>query len=234
MLESLALRLLLLLTAVPLVVAVHEFGHVLGGRLGGYYVAAAGIGGGRRFWTIPLTRRFNLFVGPLPLAGGSTIAFPTRMPMGRRSAFVYHYGGIVAQLLLQAGIHLLYWQVPELRSALLPAIALNATVIAVNLAPYRVRVGGLLVASDGARALAAIAAGHDDAPVPDGGMGTDELDSVEARLGSSVGLHVLAVCRALATPGAATADLRSSPAGTPELYRAALEDLLASSPAAPE
>jgi len=229
-LEYLTFRLLLLLAAVPLVVAVHELGHVLGGRLGGYYVAASGIGGGRRFWTLPLTRRFNLFVGPLPLAGGATVAFPTRLPMGRYSAFVYHYGGIVAQLLLQGGLHALYWQLPELRGALLPVIALNAAVVVANLAPYRVKVGGLRVASDGARALAAIAAGRGEAPTPQGGMGTDELDAVQARLCSPVGLHVLTVCRALSAEDPQRGELEAlavAPAGTPELYVRVIQEGLA-------
>ena len=229
MLESLAFRLTMLLAAVPLVVTVHELGHVLGGRLGGYYVAASGIGGGRRFWTLPLTRRFNLFVGPLPLAGGATVAFPTRLPMGRYSAFVYHYGGIVAQLLLQVGIHLLYWRLPELRGALLPVIALNAAVVVANLAPYRVAVGGLTVASDGARALAAIGEGRGEAPTPQGGMGTDELDAVEARLCSPVGLHVLTVCRVLSTPDPRREELEAlldAPRGTPELYHQAVRGAL--------
>jgi hypothetical protein len=218
--ESLALRLLMLLAAAPLVVVAHELGHVIGGRLGGYYVAAAGIGGGRRFLTIPLSRRFNLFVGPLPLAGGATIAFPTRVPMGRANAFVYHYGGIAIQLLLQLALHLLYWRLPDLRTFLLPAVALNGAVIVANLVPYRIRVGGILVASDGARALAAIAAGRGDAPQPEGGMGTEGFDAVAARIGTPVGHHVLSLCRAQAgenlPPG--TSAPGPPPPATPAFY----------------
>ncbi len=216
MLDSLAQRLLPLLAAVPVVVIVHELGHVIGGRLGGYYVAAAGMGGGRRFLTIPLGRRFNLFLGPLPLAGGATIAFPTRDPMGRGSAFVYHYGGIASQLLLQTALHLLYWQLPALREPLLPAVVFNAAVIIANLAPYRIRVGGVSLASDGARALAAIAAPGGAPPQPDGGMGTEGFDAVAARLGTPVGHHVLDVCRALA--GGGDAHVPPAPPGTPAFY----------------
>ncbi len=225
MTDTLALRLFLLLAAVPLVVAVHELGHVIGGRVGGYYVAAAGIGSGRRFLTLPLTRRFNLFFGPLPLAGGATIAFPTRLPMGRASAFIYHYGGILGQLVLQAAVHLVYWKMPDLRPTLLPGIALNAAVIAANLLPYRVQVRGVAIASDGARAMAAIAAGRGSPPAPQGGMGTEGFDAVEARLGTPVGRFVLGICRALSLRGRSSDTfLRTAPepAGVPDLYRSML------------
>ena len=225
--DSLLLALAMLAAAVPVVVAVHEAGHVLGGHLGGYYVAAAGIGAGRRLWALPLTARFNLFIGPLPLAGGATVAFPTRVPVRRRDAFFYHYGGIASQLLLQACVHLLYWWVPDARPLLLPGIALNAAVMVANVLPYEVRLGALVLASDGARALAALNDTADGAVSPQGGLGVEGFAAAEARVVTDVGRFVLGVCRVLNVDDdrsrAFLTTGRLPPPGTPPLYASIFE-----------
>lgn len=206
--------------ALPVVIAVHELGHVAGGRAGGYYVAAAGLGTGRRFLRLALGRRFNLFLGPWVLGGGATVAFPTRVPMPRGSAFAYHYGGIIAQLILQGGLHLAYWRWPEARLVLLPAIGLNAVTLMTNLLPYRIRLGGLELASDGARVWAALRGEPEIAVVPRGGLALGAWERVGARLGTGVGRYVLAVCRARAEGGGgALSALGPPPEGTPALYR---------------
>jgi len=223
---SLALSLGMLIAFLPVVAAVHELGHIAGGRLGGYYVAAAGLGGGRRFLTLPLGRRFNLFVGPLLFTGGATIAFPGRIPTPRWAAFTYHYGGIVAQLGLQAALHLLFWHVPEARPYLLPGIALNGLVVVVNLLPYRLPLGSSLVASDGARALSALAAR--DELGPQSGLGEDLADAVRARLGTDVARFVLTVCQARArSDDTSVRSLRSAtpPPHVPRLYLDVFEQL---------
>lgn len=213
----LALSLGMLFAFLPVVATVHESGHIVGGRLGGYYVAASGLGGGRRFFKVALGRRFNLFVGPLLFTGGATIAFPGRMPTPRWAAFVYHYGGIVAQLALQVVLHLAYWQLPETRLFLLPGIALNGLVVVVNLLPYRIPLGNTMVASDGARALSAL--GTDLGP--QSGLGADLVEAVGARLGTDVSRFVLGVCRARDGMDAESKRLlleSTPPDGVPRLY----------------
>jgi len=209
------------------IAAVHELGHVAGGRAGGYYVAAAGLGGGRRFLRVPLGRRFNLFFSPWLLAGGATVAFPTRLPMPRSAAVAYHYGGIVAQLLLQGALHLTYWRWPEVRPLLLPALGLNALTVMTNLVPYRIRPAGLEVASDGARVLAAIRGEPEMTVVPRGGLALGAWARIEARLGTAVGRYVLAVCRVRAEvqQGREGVSLGEPPEGTPALYREVAAEL---------
>lgn len=220
----LVLSLAMLVAFLPVVAGVHELGHITGGRLGGYYVAAAGLGGGRRFFTLALGRRFNLFLGPLLFTGGATIAFPGRIPTSRWAAFVYHYGGIVAQLVMQITLHLIYWYLPDTRPFLLPGIALNGLVVVVNLLPYRFPVGSAMVASDGARALSAL--GTDLAP--QSGLGADLAEAVGARLGTDVAHFVMGVCRARTglDPESRRFLLEATPPDrTPRLYRDVFEQL---------
>ncbi len=218
---SVLLPLAMLVAFLPVVSAVHEAGHVIGGRLGGYYVAASGFGGGRRFWKLEVSRRLNLFVGPNPLAGGATIAFPTKLPMGRAAAFSYHYGGIAAQLVLQVVLHAIYWQAPDLRPLLLPGMLLNASVLATNTVPFRVPVGDLVLASDGARVLEALGSKAVRAIGPQASLGSRQFGTIGARVGTDVGRFVLAVCRARAVDDEASQRFLAEgrpPAGTPELY----------------
>ncbi len=219
--SPLILSLASLAAALPVIVGVHELGHVAGGLLGGYYVAAAGLGTGRRFLRLRLGPRFNLFVGPWLLGGGATVAFPTRAAMPRRAAVAYHYGGIVAQLVLQAVLHGIYWRWPEARAALLPALGLNAVTLMTNLVPYRLRLRGWAVASDGAQVWAALRGEAALSVVPRGGLPLGAWDRIEARLGTPVGRYVLQVCRVLAEGGspADLATLGPPPEGTPALYR---------------
>ncbi len=218
----------MLAAAAPAVVICHELGHVAAGRLGGYYVAAMGMGGGKRFVRIPLGNRFNLFIGAVPLAGGATIVFPTRTPMGRRAAFAYHYGGIVAQLLLQGLAHLAYWQFPELRPYLLPGLALNASVLVANLIPFHTSIGPLPLESDGARASRSLRSPGGVSMEAFTGVDSGAFDVVESRLSTPTGRFVLAVCRATMIDDERSATFlatASVPSGTPELYRRLFEDL---------
>lgn len=222
------LPLAMLVAFLPVVSAVHEAGHVLGGRLGGYYVAASGFGGGLHFWKVSLTPRFNLFIGPNPLAGGATIAFPTRLPMGRFAAFSYHYGGIAAQLALQVVLHMAYWRAPELRSLLLPGMLLNAGVLVTNTVPFRVPVGDLVLASDGARVLEALGSRAALAIGPQASLGSPLFGAIAARVGTDVSRFVLGVCRARAVDDETTRRFLaqgSPPPGAPALYVRTFEEL---------
>ena len=220
----------MLAAAAPVVVASHELGHVVAGRLGGYYVAAMGMGGGHRFLRVPLGGRFNLFFGAVPLAGGATIVFPTRTPMGRRAAFGYHYGGIVAQLVLQGVAHLVYWQLPETRPFLWPGLALNASVLVANLIPFRTSIGPLPLESDGARASQSLRTPGGVSMEAFTGVEPGAFDVVESRLSTPTGRFVLAVCRAARFDderSAAFLETAIPPAGTPRMYRKLFEDLRA-------
>lgn len=227
--ERLLLPLAMLCVFLPVVSLIHEAGHVVGGRLGGYYVAASGFGGGRRFWTTPLSRRLNLFLGLNLLVGGATIAFPTRLPMGRAAAFAYHYGGIAAQLVLQVALHLVYWKVPEARPYLLPGLSFNALVLVMNTLPLRLPVGeDLVLASDGARVLEALGSRAASAIGPQASLGSPQFRAMRARLGTDVGRFVLDVCRARAVDDEWTANFLASatpPPGTPVLYCKTFEEL---------
>jgi hypothetical protein len=212
--------LLILLAYVPLISAVHEGGHVIGGRIGGYYVAASGFGGGRRFWRLPLGRGFNLFLGPELWAGGATVAFPTHIPMDRFGAFTYHYGGIAAQLLLQLSLHAVYVTWPETRLFVLPGILFNALVIGANVVPYRLPVGSQILASDGSRVLAALGASRNQL-LPQAGLGAETFDPISSRVRSEIGSFVLNICRAKAIDDRVTWDFLGTaqvPAGCPQLY----------------
>jgi hypothetical protein len=225
---SVLLPLAMLIAFLPLVSAVHEAGHVIGGGLGGYYVAATGFGGGRRFWTVALSPRLNLFFGPNPFAGGATVAFPTRLPMGRGAAFSYHYGGIAAQLALQVVLHAVYWLAPELRSLLLPGMLLNAGVLATNTVPFRLPVGELVLASDGARVLEALGSRAARAVGPQASLGSPQFSAIGARIGTDVGRFVLGVCRARSVEDENSRrfmEQQTPPAGTPELYVQTFEEL---------
>ncbi len=226
--ESVLLPLAMLCVFLPVVSAVHEAGHVVGGRLGGYYVAASGFGGGRRFFTAAVSDRLNLFLGPNLLAGGATIAFPARLPMGRGAAFAYHYGGIAAQLVLQVALHMVYWKVPEARPYLLPGLSLNALVLITNTVPLRVPVGDLVLATDGARVLEALGSRAAHALGPQASLGSPQFSAMRARLGTEVGRFVLDVCRARVVDDERSAAFLASatpPPGTPELYCAAFAEL---------
>ncbi len=225
--NPLLLALLILAAYVPIVSAVHEGGHVLGGRLGGYYVAASGFGGGRRFWTLPLGRGFNLFFGPEVWAGGATVAFPMRVPVDRFGAFAYHYGGIAAQLLLQLSLHAIYVTWPETRPFVLPGILFNALVIGANVVPYRIPVGDLVLASDGARVLAALGTSRSRL-LPQAGLAAATFEPVAARIDTEVGEFVLRVCRSKVVDDRLTWDFLGTaqvPAGCPQIYVEEFEQL---------
>lgn len=80
----------------PLVVILHELGHVLFASAGGYRVTAFAIGLGRPLWRFKLGRGPVVVVNQWILAGGACTAIPTRRPGPRRAW--YHAGGLIAQL----------------------------------------------------------------------------------------------------------------------------------------
>ena len=86
----------------PLVVILHELGHVLFARVGGYRVTAFAIGLGRPIWRVRLGRGPVIVFNQWLLAGGACTAIPTRPPGPRRAW--YHAGGLLAQAGLAVGL----------------------------------------------------------------------------------------------------------------------------------
>lgn len=93
--SALSLELLALLFYAPAVVLLHELGHALFARRGGFRVTSFGIGLGRPLWTHELSGGVLLHIDRWVLAGGACAAIPNRPPTVRRAWF--HAGGLILQ-----------------------------------------------------------------------------------------------------------------------------------------
>ncbi len=82
----------------PLIVVLHELGHALYARRGGYRVTSFGIGLGKPLWRISLSGPLVVHVDRWVLAGGACIAIPNGPPTTRRIWF--HGGGLIVQAVL--------------------------------------------------------------------------------------------------------------------------------------
>ena len=177
-----------------------------------------------RFWRIPLTPSFNLFLGVNLVGGGATIAFPRRARTSRFRQALFHYGGILAQGVLQAvlwsGRAWAGWDAAPLDALLL----VNGATAAANLLPIRLRFRGLEGATDGA--LAAEVLGR-------GGVGHEvtaaevaaRARKIRPRLANAAGHYVLDACEVLSgrpLPAGFRWD-RPVPAGVPPVYAEALD-----------
>lgn len=96
--QALALEIVALLVYGPLIVLLHESGHALFARLGGYRVTSFGIGLGRPFWRVQLSRGVVFHLDRWLLAGGACVAFPSGPPTLKRAWF--HAGGLILQAVL--------------------------------------------------------------------------------------------------------------------------------------
>jgi hypothetical protein len=79
----------------PLIVVLHELGHALFARRGGYRVTSFGIGLGAPLWRISLSGPLVVHIDRWILAGGACIAIPNGPPTTRRIWF--HGGGLIVQ-----------------------------------------------------------------------------------------------------------------------------------------
>ena len=86
----------------PLVVILHELGHVFFAGVGGYRVTAFAIGLGRPVWRFRLGRGPVIVINRWVLAGGACTAIPTGPPGPQRAW--YHAGGLIAQAGLGLGL----------------------------------------------------------------------------------------------------------------------------------
>lgn len=101
----LAIELMALAVYGPLLVLLHELGHAVFARRGGYRVTSFAVGLGRPMWSLYLRDGVVLHVDRWFFAGGACTAVPTGPP-GRRRAW-FHAGGFVAQAVLAVVLLLL-------------------------------------------------------------------------------------------------------------------------------
>ncbi|MCK6526735.1 hypothetical protein L6R50_04000 [Myxococcota bacterium] len=185
--------LVLLLLALPALAVVHEAGHVIAGRLAGFYVTSAGLGAGPWFLRIPVGPAFNLFIGVNLLGGGATVAFPARTDLGPAAQALFHYGGVLAQGTLHAALYGLLAGRPDLAPWLRPVLALNGLTAAANLLPLRLSLGGAVLETDGALAAAALG-GRGRGVAPPAHRIATRAAFARPRVGNPVGRFVLDLC----------------------------------------
>lgn len=203
--QQAGVELLALALYAPLVVLIHELGHVLAARAGGYRITSFGVGLGGPVWSIYLRNGVTLHLDRWLLAGGAATAIPTGPITARRAWF--HAGGLLAQALLGVGLLVLPGPWPLDRLA-----QFNLLVALTNAIPWRW--GGQ--ASDGWRLLDALAGGRRDGSVLHQRRGLARMAQREAAIGSPIGRVYSEVCLAWADvlagrPEAAEALLRDQP-----------------------
>lgn len=183
--DSLAAELLALLAYGPLVGLLHEVGHALGARPGGFRMSSFGVGLGRPLWRIELRGGVVFHVDSLLLAGGACVAIPVGHPGLRRAWF--HGGGLLVQLLL--GLLLLglpdTWFLDRVEQ-------FNVLVALTNLVPWRWR--GL--ASDGWYLWNVLTGGRRSSEILPQRSIFEALAHRERELGSPLGQAWASVCLA--------------------------------------
>ncbi|MFT4977688.1 MAG: hypothetical protein ACI8S6_003595 [Myxococcota bacterium] len=172
--------LVLLMCWVPVVITAHEAGHAVVARPAGFKLTSFGVGAGR-----PLIRHRGrsgavFYVGRWFWAGGACVAVPRGLDANPREA-LYHAGGVLAQLVLAAGLSLLpggWWWVE-------PVAHFNLLVLAWNAIPWQL--GG--ARSDGWRFVASLSRGRLlSAPIFASRSALRRLLRFEETVGSPVGV----------------------------------------------
>lgn len=133
----------------PVLVLLHELGHALFARAGGYRVTSFGIGLGKPVWTFHLSGNLVVHVDRWVVAGGACTAIPDGPPTTRRIWF--HGGGLLVQAVLALVLLVLpeHWLVDRVAR-------FNALVAITNAVPWRLGAS----ASDGWYILDAISGGR--------------------------------------------------------------------------
>ncbi|TNE84882.1 MAG: RIP metalloprotease [Deltaproteobacteria bacterium] len=130
-LTNLLAELVALVAYAPAVVLVHELGHALMAKPGGYRVTSFGIGFGRPWFKTRLAGGVVVHVSPMVLAGGACTAIPAGPVTPKRGLF--HAGGLIAQAVLAVVLFLLpsHWLIDRV-------LHFNALVALTNILPWRV------------------------------------------------------------------------------------------------
>ena len=169
----------------PAIVLLHELGHAVLARTGGYRVTSFAIGLGPPVLRLTLAHGIVLWVGRWLLAGGACVAVPLGPATPRRGWF--HSGGLLAQLLLGLVLFLL----PD--SWLLARMAqFNLLVAVTNAIPWKF--GGS--ASDGWYLLDLLAGRRRSSEMLPQRLQLERLATRERAIGSPVGTIYADLCLA--------------------------------------
>lgn len=167
----------------PALVVLHELGHALFARWGGYRVTSFGVGLGRPLWTLHLSGTLVLHVDRGLIAGGACTAIPDGPPTSRRIWF--HGGG----LLLQAALALVLLVLPD--HWLVERVArFNALVALTNAIPWRLGAS----ASDGWHILDAISGGRRSGNLLSQRSIFEHMAAREAAIDSPLGVAYADLC----------------------------------------
>ncbi len=128
--SDLTVEMLALLVYGPLVVLLHELGHAVFARRGGYRVTSFAIGLGKPLWSVYLRDGVVLHLDRWLFAGGACTAIPIGAPTVRRAWF--HAGGLLMQVGLAAVLLLMpdHWLVVRIGQ-------FNLLVALTNAVPWR-------------------------------------------------------------------------------------------------
>lgn len=171
----------------PALVVLHELGHALFARAGGYRLTSFGIGLGRPIWQIALSGPLVVHVDRWLIAGGAATAIPDGPPTTRRIWF--HGGGLLLQGALAAVLLVLpeHWLVDRVAR-------FNLLVALTNALPWRI--GGH--ASDGWYILDALSGGRRAGSMLAQRSVIERLARREFEIGSPLGTAYADLCVAWA------------------------------------
>jgi len=182
---NLAFELLALCLYGPLLVLMHEAGHALFARRGGYRVTSFGIGLGPPLWSVYLRDGVVLHFDRWLFAGGACTAIPLGPQTPQRAWF--HAGG----LLLQAALGLVLLVAPQ--GWLVDRVAsFNLLVAVTNLVPWKLGAQ----ASDGWHLLDSLTGGRRGGTVLGQRASLQRMRDREAAVDSPVGVAYCDVCLA--------------------------------------
>ena len=171
----------------PLIVVLHELGHALFARRGGYRVTSFGIGLGNPLWRIQLSGPLVVHVDRWLLAGGACIAIPNGPPTARRIWF--HGGGLLVQavlggvllvVLLAGADHWILWRMAQF----------NLLVALTNTVPWRLGAN----ASDGWYILDALSGSRRSGNLLSQRRIFEQMSAREFAIGSPMGTAYADLC----------------------------------------